>query len=106
MSETPSKRRRKGREDYCPGAGPDDRDLLNPYLNERGFGNVHAQDWADGWNEAQAAYEAEQKDQSEEHWVMATFEGGVEEQVGEITFDSSNPPTELEIDGVIYKAQF
>lgn len=44
--------------------------------------------------------------EDEEQWVTATFRDGSEEQIGEVTFDSSNPPIELEIDGVTYVAQF
>lgn len=108
MSQTPSKRRRMGRENFEPGTDPND---INPYLNERKkewFSDVYARDWMDGWLEAQATYDAEQVDNAneKEHWVTATFEDGSEEQIGEVEFDSSNPPTELEIDGVAYKAQF
>ena len=54
------------------------------------------------------AWQQEQVDEAneEEHWVMATFRDGSEEQIGEVTFDSSNPPTELEIDGVVYRGEF
>ncbi len=106
---TPSKRRRMGREAYDPGATTDDRDLLNPWLNEwkKSWGSdMYAKDWADGWHEAASAYDAEQivNANEKEHWVTATWNDGVEEQIGEVIFDSSNPPTELEIDGVTYKA--
>ena len=56
MAETPSKRRRKGREAFEPGCDPNE---LNPWLNEKKdtwFADVHAQDWLDGWNEAKEAY--------------------------------------------------
>lgn len=102
---TPSKRRRIGREDFDPGVDPDD---VNPYLNQwkhcwgAEWNAVH---WRDGWDEARAAYDVEQEDQSEQYWVMATFIDGSEEHIGEVIFDSSNPPTELEIDGITYIPQ-
>jgi len=40
-----------------------------------------------------------------EKWVMATFRDGAEEHIGDVEFDSSNPPVELEIDGVTYIPQ-
>ena len=103
MSETPSKRRRKGREAFEPGVDPND---FNPYLHEQKdewFSAVHAQDWWAGWIEAQEI--ADVKDESQEYWVTATFNDLSEEQIGEVTFDSSNPPIELEIDGVTYKPE-
>jgi hypothetical protein len=103
---TPSKRRRMGREDFGPDCNPDD---FNPYLNERKkewFADVHAKDWNDGWMEAQAAYDAEQEEKEREKWVMGRWvDEGCEEQIGEVHYDSSNPPDELEIDGVTWKPE-
>ena len=50
MSETPSKRRRKGREAFDPSIeNPMD---VQPYKKDSWGYTYYLQDWLDGWNEA------------------------------------------------------
>lgn len=42
---------------------------------------------------------------TEEQWVMGTYDDGSEEQLGEITIDTTRELVELEIDGVIWKPE-
>lgn len=55
MSETPSARRRKGRNDYEPGVDPMD---VQPYTPGTWAYDYHLQDYLDGWNEADEVYNA------------------------------------------------
>lgn len=57
MSETPSKRRRKGREAFSPGANPME---FQPYKLGTWVYDYHLRDWLDGWKEAEEQFEAEQ----------------------------------------------
>lgn len=49
-SETPNKRRRRGRNAFCS-LDNNKRDILNPYTEK-----YKRQDWNDGWEEAKALY--------------------------------------------------
>ena len=60
MSETPSKRRRKGRELFCPGEDPKDH---CPYSPDSWGYEWKLEDFIDGWNEAEKQYNEEQKKQ-------------------------------------------
>ena len=56
MGQTPSNRRREGRNAFDPNVLPNE---LNPWLNEKKDAymvDVHARDWMDGWNEAHEEY--------------------------------------------------
>ena len=59
MSETPSKRRRKGRAAFCPGIDPMD---LQPYNPESWYYSYHLEDWLKGWHEAELEYERRQSE--------------------------------------------
>jgi len=50
MSESPSKRRRKGREAFTPNTNPME---LQPYKEGTWNYTCHLQDWLDGWDEAE-----------------------------------------------------
>lgn len=64
MAETPSARRRKGRNDFEPGVDPVLRCQLNPYLPASNWmQQMKADDWLDGWKEAEAKWEEEQEEQ-------------------------------------------
>ena len=54
MSETPSKRRSKGREAFEPGCDPLD---FQPYKKGTWDYDYNLDDWLEGWHEAEAAYE-------------------------------------------------
>lgn len=55
MSQTPSARRREGRNSFYQGGNPDDH---NPYLRSQVWGaDIRAADWLDGWKEAEISYE-------------------------------------------------
>lgn len=55
MSQTPSKRRKQGREAFYYGGDPKDHD---PYLHSKAWGSdMKSKDWMDGWYEAEADYE-------------------------------------------------
>lgn len=58
MSETPSRRRRKGREAFIPYENPMDH---QPYKPGSWAFEMHLKDWLDGWNEAQEDFYEEQK---------------------------------------------
>jgi len=59
MAETPSKRRRKGREAFDPGVDPMN---IQPYSMNSYYFASNLADWLDGWGEAEEAYEAKQKE--------------------------------------------
>jgi len=54
MSETPSNRRRKGRNAFEPGVDPMD---LQPYAARSWGYDYYLQDWLDGWEEAKKDHE-------------------------------------------------
>ena len=58
MSETPSKRRRKGREAFCPGADPMD---FQPYKKGSWNYDYYLKDFLDGWKEAEDAWEPKEE---------------------------------------------
>jgi hypothetical protein len=71
MAETPSKRRRKGREAFEPGVDPMD---VQPY-KEGSWGYFHyLDDWLEGWREAEAEHheqaynQAKGEDEFEIYW--------------------------------------
>jgi len=53
MAQTPSKRRRKGRNDFDPNTDPMD---IQPYKEESWGYDMYLQDWLDGWYEAEKEY--------------------------------------------------
>ena len=53
MAETPSKRRRKGREAFEPGVDPND---VCPYPADGTFFRIYRDDWMEGWREAEIKY--------------------------------------------------
>jgi hypothetical protein len=55
MAETPSKRRRKGREAFEPGVDPME---VQPYKEGTWAYKYHLLDWLEGWSEARREYEA------------------------------------------------
>ena len=59
MAETPSNRRRKGREAFVPDYDYMD---LQPYKKGTWAYTYYLKDWIDGWNEAQRAWDVEQKE--------------------------------------------
>ena len=63
MSETPSKRRRKGRDAFTPGADPME---FQPYEKNSWAYNMDLKDWLDGWHEAEVVFDAEEKLKEEE----------------------------------------
>jgi hypothetical protein len=62
MAETPSKRRRKGREAFEPGVDPMQ---VQPYAPGSFSYDHRLKDWLDGWNEAKEQYEQEIEKDSE-----------------------------------------
>lgn len=97
---TPSKRRREGRRAFEDGAQLED----NPWRAES-----YAEDWDEGWREAAMA--AEEVEEETEYTVFATWNHGNQEDLGELEFGINfknclDMPTELEIDGVVYKPEF
>ncbi len=64
MSETPSRRRRKGREAFIPGEDPMDH---QPYKEGTWAHKMHLIDWLHGWDEAKRGYNAEAHDVSDEY---------------------------------------
>ena len=54
MSETPSQRRRKGREAFDPGTDPM---MVQPYKQGAWSYKYYLQDWLDGWEEERISYE-------------------------------------------------
>ncbi len=54
MNETPSKRRRRGREAFGPGCNPID---FQPYKVGSWNYQMYLEDWLDGWGEAKKASE-------------------------------------------------
>ena len=67
MAETPSARRRKGRNDFEPGIDDDTVNDLNPYLpTSNWLQQLKATDWLDGWREAEAKWKLEQH-QKDDH---------------------------------------
>ena len=67
MSETPSNRRRKGREAFSPGSNPMD---FQPYKKGSWSYYFYLEDWIDGWKEAEEQWEVEEIIRAE------TIEGG------------------------------
>lgn len=62
MIQTPSHRRRNGRNAFYPDGNPTDH---NPYLNSKAWGaDMRAKDWLEGWHEAEAAYEPPVEDEA------------------------------------------
>ena len=62
MAETPSKRRRKGREAFCPGGDPMD---FQPYkVGSWGY-DFYLKDFLDGWKEAEEQYNNENNEKPE-----------------------------------------
>ncbi len=59
MAETPSNRRRKGRETFVPGENPMD---FQPYSMRFYNSQYYLDDWLDGWKEAEAEWKTEQKE--------------------------------------------
>ncbi|MBT8489492.1 MAG: hypothetical protein KJN62_00425 [Deltaproteobacteria bacterium] len=65
MAQTPSRRRREGRNAFDPQVSREERDMINPYMSSKSwYARSHAKDWNDGWKEAEVKYEMErhQKD--------------------------------------------
>ena len=63
MAETPSKRRRKGREAFCPGGNPMD---FQPYkVGSWGY-DFYLKDFLDGWEEAEKQYNIDSEEYDEE----------------------------------------
>lgn len=62
MAETPSNRRRKGRNDFDPNTDPMD---IQPYNKNSWWYKSYLKDWLDGWFEAKKAYEKIQKEENE-----------------------------------------
>ena len=60
MTETPSARRRKGREAFVPDCDPMD---VQPYTLRSWIYIYHLKDWLEGWKEAKETYEAQKKDE-------------------------------------------
>jgi len=58
MAETPSKRRRQGREAFIPGENPMD---WQPYRRGSWGYDYHLRDWLDGWKEAEEVFNKEQE---------------------------------------------
>ena len=56
MGESPSNRRKKGRDAFVNGCDPMD---IQPYKLGTWAYTAHLQDWLDGWNEAEEQYDAE-----------------------------------------------
>lgn len=54
MAQTPSNRRRKGRNDFDPNTDPMD---VQPYNPKSWYYESHLQDWLDGWEQAEKEYE-------------------------------------------------
>ena len=66
-SRSPSKIRREGREAFEPNLSIGEIRELNPYINKKGlYAAYEAEDWLDGWLEAQTAWELEEKTKTEE----------------------------------------
>lgn len=54
MAQTPSSRRREGRNAFDSQCSDSDRDGLNPYLPAKTWRQaIKADDWMDGWKEAE-----------------------------------------------------
>lgn len=73
MAETPSKRRRRGRNAFCT-LDDNDRNLLNPYVEK-----YKRKDWEDGWDESKAAYLKEL--QRKEEVRLSRLAMGIEDNV-------------------------
>jgi len=55
-NNTPSGRRREGRNAFSPGEDPND---VNPYLNHQKHfwgSDIYAKDWEEGWKQAEKEY--------------------------------------------------
>ena len=63
MSETPSNRRRKGRQAFEPYVDPME---MQPYKEGTWAYKMDLKDWLDGWKEAQDAFEAEEAAKEDE----------------------------------------
>ena len=66
MGETPSKRRRKGREAYCKDCNPAD---FQPYKVGSWAYKNYLQDFLDGWKEAKEAEKEAEAALEEELWI-------------------------------------
>lgn len=73
MSETPSKRRRKGREAFIPGENPEDR---CPYDKNKWGYDFYLRDFRDGWREAEEQWEAEQKEEEQKEEEQLIYDPG------------------------------
>jgi hypothetical protein len=62
MSETPSNRRRKGRNEFEPGVDPMD---IQPYKEGTWGYQMNLKDWLDGWKEAEEAYLEQEEEKPE-----------------------------------------
>ena len=62
MAETPSNRRRKGRNAFDPNTDPMD---IQPYNKNSWWYESYLKDWLDGWSEAKEVYEKEQQEESQ-----------------------------------------
>ena len=62
MAETPSHRRRKGRDAFIPGDDPRDH---CPYISGNWFADIYYDDFLDGWKEAEEEYNRLQQKDSE-----------------------------------------
>ena len=80
MGETPSKRRRKGRDAYCKDCDPMD---FQPYkVGSWGYEN-YLQDFLDGWKEAEEAEKAEELEEAEESVLCSFYERSNKEKTNE-----------------------
>lgn len=74
MGETPSNRRRKGRNAFDPNCHPEE---LNPYLPMCSiFDQIHSDDWMDGWREAEKEYQKQLEGDSMKPTVKLIGEDG------------------------------
>lgn len=62
MAQTPSKRRREGRESFCPNTHPND---ICPYPGSSWLRASYRRDWMDGWYEAQQEHDQRGRDERE-----------------------------------------
>jgi rubrerythrin len=63
MSETPSNRRRKGRNDFEPYVDPME---IQPYKEGTWAYDMNLKDWLDGWKEAEETFNAKEKEREED----------------------------------------
>lgn len=79
MGETPSHRRRKGRNAFEPGVDPMD---VQPYKKGTWSYKHDLGDWLDGWKEAERAYDLEQ---TEIRYMLSKGEGEFEIYFDDLT---------------------